>query len=249
MSVNRRCFAAACALLAGCGVGDAPSAPEGTSTTAPVEVPAPQLDDATYLYRLGLMRGHLFVGNALFEHGETMAAGTHSKHPTDELYAPMATEFAARGSAGFAAQLDAHAAAVAAGDEDEVAQRYTELLATIADNEAVVDVSPRLAAEVIVRLVAEAAEEYAIGIVDGKPANAHEYQDAYGFTQVAIQWARRAAASAPEAKPVFDSMAAHLAGLHEMWPTLMPPAEVPYAASMLYGAAADLEILALDLDP
>ena len=248
MSVNRRCFAAACALLAGCGVGDAPSAPEGKST-APVEVPAPQLDDATYLYRLGLMRGHLFVGNALFEHGETMAAGTHSKHPTDELYAPMATEFAARGSAGFAAQLDAHAAAVAAGDEDEVAQRYTELLAAIADNEAVVDVSPRLAAEVIVRLVAEAAEEYAIGIVDGKPANAHEYQDAYGFTQVAIQWASQAGASDSDAKPVFDRVAAHLAELHEMWPALMPPPEVPYAASMLHRAAASIEVLASGLDP
>ncbi|MCY3837672.1 MAG: hypothetical protein OXH09_03300, partial [Gammaproteobacteria bacterium] len=114
------------------------------------------MDDATYLYRLGLMRGHLLVGNALFETGEQAAAGTHSKHPTDELYEPMETEFAARGTTGFAAELEAHAQAVAAGDEGVVADRYAELVAAIGNKEDVVQVSSELAANVIVRLVREA---------------------------------------------------------------------------------------------
>ena len=205
------------------------------------------MDDDAYLYRLGLMRGHLLVGNALFNLGEQAAAGTHSKHPTDELYAPMETEFAARGSSGFAAALEAHAEAVAGGDEDDVEARYAELVAAIAENEAVVEVSAPLAADVIARLVREAAEEYAIGIVDGAPANAHEYQDAYGFTRVAGLWAQRAAADHPDRESVFDRIGDMIDGLGDMWPALMPPAEVPHDASRLYGAAADIEIIALDL--
>ena len=235
----------ALAALGGCGIDD--EASPGNPPEATVEV-APQMDDATYLYRLGLMRGHLFVGNALFDLGEPIAAGTHSKHPTDELYTPMEIEFAARTSAGFATELEAHALAVAEGNADVVEQRYAELLSAIAANESAVEVSSGLAAEVIGRLVAEAAAEYAIGIVDGKPANAHEYQDAYGFTQIAIQWAQRAATDAPTDKPVFHRMAAKLEGLADMWPALVPPRHVPHDASRLYGAAAEIEILALDLD-
>ena len=38
-------------------------------------------------------------------------------------------------------------------------------------------------ARVVVELLREAAAEYAIRVVDGRLANPHEYQDAYGFTQ------------------------------------------------------------------
>ena len=118
----RYLYAVACLVLAGC-VGDESPPAEGDST--PAELPEPQMDDGAYLYQLGLMRGHLLVGNALFEAGEQAAAGTHSKHPTDELYAPMETEFAARGTAGFAAQLEAHAQAVAEGDAKVSSQTAT----------------------------------------------------------------------------------------------------------------------------
>ena len=239
-------FAVACASLAGCGVEDraAPPTDETPATTVRLE---PQMGDATYLYRLGLMRGHLLVGNALFELGEQGAAGTHSKHPTDELYAPMEMEFAARGTNGFAAELEAHAEAVAGGDEDAVQARYAALVAAIAANENVVEVAPVLAADVIARLVREAAVEYTIGIVDGKPANAHEYQDAYGFTQIARLWAQRMAADYPSHRSVFDRIGETIDSLADMWPALMPPAEVPHTSSRLYGAAADIEIAALDL--
>jgi len=44
-------------------------------------------DDAEYLVQLGLMRGHLFVGNQLYLLGELAEAVTHMKHPESELYA------------------------------------------------------------------------------------------------------------------------------------------------------------------
>lgn len=239
-------FAIACVSLAGCGV-EAPTSPPDGEPEETTERLEPQMDDATYLYQLGLMRGHLLVGNALFELGEGMAAETHSKHPADELYATMETEFVARGTAGFARQLEAHAQAVNGGDELEVEARYAALVASIAENEDVVQVSPELAAQVIALLLREAGAEYAIGIVDGAPANAHEYQDAYGFTQVARLWARRAAADYPGHASIFDRIGETIDALADMWPALMPPAEVPHKASRLYRAAAEVEIIALDL--
>ena len=244
---SRWCLSAvACISLAGCDVedGTAPPTDEPAGTTVRLE---PQMGDATYLYRLGLMRGHLLVGNALFELGEPEAAGTHSKHPTDELYAPMEMEFAARGTDGFAAELEAHAEAVAGGDEDAVQTHYAALVAAIAANENVVEVSPELAAEVIALLLREAGAEYAIGIVDGAPANAHEYQDAYGFTQVARLWAQRAAADYPGHASVFDRIGETIDAVSDMWPALIPPAEVPHKAPRLYGTSAEVEIIALDL--
>ena len=248
MAVYRRWIpaAVACATIGGCGA-DRDETAVGTPTVA-VEAPEAQMEDAEYLYRLGLMRGHLLVGHALFKLGERMAARTHSKHPTDEIYAPMKNEFSGRGSAGFAAQLEAHADAVANADADTVAVRYRELVAAIGENETVVEASAELAADVIVRLVREAAREYAIGIVDGKPANAHEYQDAYGFTQTARQWSKRMGEEASAAnKPVFDRIGETLEALDGMWPALMPPSTVSHQASRLDGAAADIEILALGL--
>ena len=206
------------------------------------------MDDATYLYRLGLMRGHLFVGNALFDLGERNAAGTHSKHPTSELYAPMGVEFAARGSTGFATELQAHADAVSDADDETVAARYADLVVAIAESEDAIDISTGLVVKVINHLIREAAREYAIGIVDGKLANAHEYQDAYGFTQVALLWAQRARSIASENEvPVFNRIVARLEGLGDMWPALVPPDEVPHTAERLYGTAADIGIIALDL--
>ena len=233
-------IAAASATLLGCGEAfQDPSAPEP-------EPAAANLDDAEYLYRLGLIRGHLLVGNALFELGERDAARTHSKHPTDELYAPMEVEFRARGVSGFAAELEAHASAVDTGDEATVAERYAVLVERIAATEDAVVASAELGAQVIVKLVREAGREYAIGIVDGKLANAHEYQDAYGFTQIAHAWAQRLRQTAPEVdRPVFEEIGDALSSLADMWPSLMPPPELPQRAARLYGTAAEVEIKAL----
>lgn len=165
------------------------------------------------------MRGHLFVGNALFDLGERNAAGTHSKHPTSELYAPMGVEFAARGSTGFATELQADADAVSGADDETVAARYADLVVAITESEDAIDISTVLVVKVINHLIREAAREYAIGIVDGKLANAHEYQDAYGFTQVALLWAQRARSIASENEvPVFNRIVARLEGLGDMWP-------------------------------
>lgn len=229
-------------LVAACGeVAERPPEP---TPDAPVPEVRASLSDEAYLVRLGLMRGHLLVGHELYGQGALAAARTHSKHPTDELYAGMDVEFAARGAMGFADALEAHALASEGEDATAVAGAYAALTAAVAASEAVVSPSPAMIARIIVELLREAAAEYAIGVVDGRLGNAHEYQDAYGFTQVASAWAARGgeADGAP-----FDLIAERIDALADLWPSLVPPDVLDHKAARLYGAAADVEIIALDL--
>lgn len=216
----------------------------------PPAVPAQVLADADYLLKLGLMRGHLLVGRALLSLGERGAALTHAKHPGDELYAGMRGEFAERGAAGFAAELAAYADAVDRGDDAAVPALYQALEDAIAGSESVVAPSPSLTARVVALLLEEAAVEYAVGIVDGGVENAHEYQDAFGFTQVALRMARAQLAALGRGDPdreVFAEVIARIAALGDMWPALMPPPRLDRDAAVIAAAAQDIGEMALRL--
>lgn len=211
----------------------------GGCATNPVRVPATMQQEVDYLLQLGLLRGHLLVGHALFNLGERGAAHTHAKHPEDELYAGLEAVFAAHGVPGFAAELADHAAAVKDAEAD-VAAAYERLVTAIARHEAVVAPRPSLAARVIERLLREAAREYAVGIVDGRLANAHEYQDAYGFTQVALATAQATHAALDLDDPdraVFGRIVGHVAALADMWPNLLPPPRLRRDATRIAATA------------
>ncbi|MEO0812958.1 MAG: hypothetical protein AAFY60_08845, partial [Myxococcota bacterium] len=120
---------------------------------------------------------------------------------------------------------------------------YDALVGAIAKNEAPALASlgtpaPRL--KLVAALVREAAAEYAIAVVDGKMMNAHEYQDAFGFTTVArglVEGLPDGAAKADAAKTLDEV-------LGSMWPGLMPPEALSTAADQLHGAAAKIDLLA-----
>ena len=76
--------------------------------------------------QLGLMRGL----NALD------AARSHSKHPTDELYADKEREFAAHHTTGFSDKLEAHVLASQGEDAEAVEAAYAALTTAITRTEA-----------------------------------------------------------------------------------------------------------------
>ncbi|MGM0634236.1 MAG: hypothetical protein ACQETO_13830 [Pseudomonadota bacterium] len=202
--------------------------------------------DVAYRTQLALMRGHLLVGVDLYHHGEYSAATTHMKHPEDELYAAMEPAFEARNAAGFGQQLSALATAVdnRAG-RLEVDAAYVELLSAIrAAERAVEPLDAHQTATVITALVRTAAEEYAIARGDdGSLRNAHEYQDALGFTRVARDLLRQMQGQTDNA----DALAvieAQLMTIEPAWPGLLPPDTLETDASILYGAAARIELAA-----
>ena len=204
-------------------------------------------DDVAYLTQLGLMRGHLLVGYQLFKDGHIEHAKTHMKHPKSELYSDVASAFEARNVAGFADQLSALSSAVEQEQASEVVDTaYAELLNAISVSEAAVDSStltPGVQLQRVVALLRVAGEEYAIAVVDGEMKNAHEYQDALGFTTVAaeiIDSISGADAVQAKAQDIVES-------LKPLWPNLVPPATLTTEAGQLFGAAAKIELLALSL--
>ena len=207
-------------------------------------------DDVGYLTQLGLIRGHLAVGYALYERELPLLSETHMKHPQDEIYASVVPAFEARGCEGFANDLTALTEAVTArAAQEEVAAIYEGLTANIARCEQSANTQdPAVLAKVIENLLRTAGVEYQIGVIDGAIDNLHEYQDAWGFTQVANAWARSPAfTDSASATAVAAQLQDIIAGLETLWPSLNPEAAVNEDAARLFGAAARIEIAALPL--
>ena len=206
-------------------------------------------NDVAFLERLGLIRGHLHVGHALHQEGQLEMAETHMKHPRDELYAGLVPAIRARGADPFDAALTQLAEAVESGAGNETVetawQKVDEAIKTIASS---TDASIRQQLVAVANIVRTAADEYAIGVVDGEIDNAHEYQDAWGFVQVA-QARLDALSPAGEAERKIAAEAAEaLEGIDSLWPGLAPEDPIEGQASTLYGAAARIELAALSLD-
>ena len=202
-------------------------------------------NDLAYLKQLALMRGHLHVGYELYKAGHVDGAKTHMKHPKSELYAGVASAFGARGTGGFADELESLATAVETDKGRAVVDKaYAKLVSAINKNEAPARASsadPTDRMKLVAALVRVAAEEYAVAVVDGKMKNAHEYQDALGFTTVA----RGIVADLDDSVPAKAKAAAMLDDvLGSMWPGLMPPPTLKTGADKLFGTAARLDLLA-----
>lgn len=208
-------------------------------------------DDLAYQAQLGLMRGHLLVGNELYQQGFIDHAKTHMKHPESELYAAVADVLISRGGQGFATQLSQLADAVnnEAGDE-AVAAAYAAIVTAIKQHEALVaDDSKQAIQQMLVAasLIRTAADEYAIGVVDGKTSNVHEYQDAYGFTQVSLDLVDSIDSADLAVKVAQKQVKDLISETLVLWPAVVPGDTVDGEAGKLYGAAAQIEIIAASL--
>ena len=204
-------------------------------------------NDLAYLTQLSLIRGHLYVGYKLYKSGHIDHAKTHSKHPKSELYAAIEPVFSVRGLDGFATELSVFSNAL----ERELSSKtvdlaYQALSESISKHEAQVSEKAKTPAEqlkLVAALLRVAGEEYAIAVVDGKMQNAHEYQDALGFTMIAktvVQQIEEADDQKKQALTLLDD-------LMPLWPGLVPPDTLSTEAGQLYGAAAKVDLLALSL--
>jgi hypothetical protein len=210
---------------------------------------AEEIADSTpaYLAALDYMLGHLTVGAALYLDGLSDHALTHMKHPGDEIYSDLLPAFAARSQPGFEAELATLAGLVEGGASPVEVEAALAALRTAIDTARGAP-TPREEMDAIVRLVRTAADEYAIGVVDGKLANLHEYQDAWGFLQVAsarlnvLAGSQDAAvaAAATEALAALSPTEANFAG------GLLAEGGLT-GADAIFGAAARIELAALTL--
>ena len=210
-------------------------AEEVQSTTAPVDLTT---DDAAYLTQLGLLRGHLMVGFELYQRSLSEMSATHMKHPNEELYADLIPAFEVRGCEGFADELSNLALVVSDHEAiDVVASSYELLSASIGRCEAVAERGDRtVVMKVVMSLLTNALLEYEIGVVNGSINNVHEYQDAWGFTQVASEYARLPVfLTDDEGRLVSRRLQQLITSLDPLWPSLNPTSiDEPKVSSLLH---------------
>lgn len=181
-------------------------------------------DDVAYLAQLGLMRGHLHVGMALYDAGEGAEAATHMKHPESELYLELVPGLQRRGAGEFADSLQALAVAVETGlPGTEVDSRYRALERDIAMAEAVLgELSPTQMAAVMRTMLEHVAEEYEMAVsATGRMQNEHEYQDSLGFVHVINTYAAMLAEMSADANRI-QGLKTQLAFLDSVFTDLVP---------------------------
>ncbi len=189
--------------LSGCGEKSGPEATEESDPSPAVasvsearaEAPEPIVediaeirsgdpadDDVEFIYRLGLIRGHLLSFIELYRDEAFDMAAAHVQHPGSELYEALIPAFEARASNGFADDLTALADVSA--EHGDVSALYADLVVAIRATAPKTSVAVKLLA--ISKMVGTAAAEFDAGVADdGAIVDAHEYQDAFGFLSVA----------------------------------------------------------------
>ena len=202
-------------------------------------------NDNEYLTNINLMKGHLWVGIELYKAAKIDNAKKHMKHPKSELYGDMVPTFEAKGAPGFASELKVLATSV----EDEaplktINNHYQNLFTAINKNEKFINQTSESVdkkIELVISLLEIAADEYAVGIVNGKVENKYEYQDALGFTTMAKDILEDITTEDVNVKKRLSEIIAVLDSLESLWPELVPNLNVDGDAKTILDAIVEIK--------
>ena len=95
---------------------------------------------------------------------------------------------------------------------------------------------------------AERYTDNAEGVEGGRVVNPHEYQDAFGFVQTAEAAVARLKQAGKGDPEILAKIERELGAVEPAWPALVPPEQIATDASLLYGAAARIEIALLSAE-
>jgi hypothetical protein len=184
----------------------------------------------SFLRDMGLIRGHLLVGDELVKQDRWDDALPHFHHPVEELYAGIVPSLKNLGFRQFdtalkalaqtvqAKKLDAYVGAWKVVDQrmtsvDQAMQRFTAHART------------RFTMQTVMAILHQAGAEYEEAIQDGRVAKPVEYQDSRGFVWHAESLV---SAMAPDLEKIdrraLDNVRAAFAELKNTWPGAVPPA-------------------------
>ena len=202
-------------------------------------------DKAAFYSALQIVRGHLRAGVELYSEGDRVLGPQHMRHPQAEILTTLAPAFDAYGAKNIEPALDALATAGESGAAPaEIGALDAAALSAIA---AAANASnPTLQEKILAaaKTLTVAGDEYSVAIENDAIVNLHEYHDAYGFIATAIgdlkllSGADQAESNAIKAAIEQAEIAATAA------PSIHPPTSGFKPASVIYGAAARIEIAA-----
>ena len=177
--------------------------------------------------RLAFMAGHVRAGMALYRAGELEMAAPHLLHPVSETHQ---AEREGLEELGFNRSI--YVLVSSALEANRPAVEIENLLVESEANLALV--TSRAGGDhltIIEFLLRTIVDEYSLSINDGKLTDVGEYQDAYGFSQVAIEHARALPVS--QRGDLLDA----LQQLASLWPMGPIPVANPTSVAVLVDAA------------
>jgi hypothetical protein len=149
-------------------------------------------DDVDFLFRLGMLEGHLMVGHELLEAHHASLALPHFGHPVRELYDDISDYLNAHKFPAFDKQLVALEAAVAtAPDAADTRAKYDAVIATVHKARAVAPAELRASLPEMIRVCSDtvdaAAGEYGEALERGRVTSLVEYHDSRGYLAYVAQ--------------------------------------------------------------
>lgn len=162
--------------------------------------------------RVAFMSGHVQAGLALFRAGASDEAAQHLLHPVSEMHE---AERAGIDSLGFD-QAIFRAVSTALEEGRPAAEIEPQLAAAEANMVLMQQNAGGDPVDIIAYLMDTVLEEYRIGVKDGVIADPGEYQDAFGFTVVALDIAKRMEGGG------ISHLISELEALLELWPEAGP---------------------------
>ena len=209
------------------------------------EVPKIYSTDNEYLTNLNLMKGHLWVGIELYKAKHIENAKRHMKHPKSELYGDIIPTFEAKGTKGFAAELEGLALSVENEESVSTIENNYQILFDAIDNnqQFVADVNKSIDGKItlVVSLLEIAAEEYAVGIIEGEVKNKFEYQDALGFTEVAKNILKNIQTDDMSEKDRLAKVISIIDSLSILWPQLVPTGNIDGDSKSILDAVKEIK--------
>ena len=168
----------------------------------PTSAAAP--DDTDFLFRLGMLEGHLIVGHDLLAAGRTGLALPHFGHPVRELYDDISDYVAAKKIKPFDTQLIKLEAAVAgAPAAPETEALYQATVRTVQQARLTAPAALRASVPAMIKICSDtidaAAGEYGESLNRGRIDVIVEYHDSRGYLSYVAQEAAALAQSHPDA--------------------------------------------------
>lgn len=199
-----------------------------------------------WLTGLALVEGHLFVAMELLRADAKDAAHTHLKHPSDEIYTSLRPGFRRYHATGFAKELEQLSKA-AAGEKSAAENAYSQVEKKIDLARQKAPANTKTQLQVAARLLEDAAGDYRASLKNGRVADAHEYQDAYGFTKIAKRLIERAQPVNESERAALDISRGVLKETDSLWPSLPGDGVAGGDPAVLQAAASRLELAASSL--
>lgn len=196
---------------------------------------------------ISFMEGHMRAGLKLYEAGDLVAAKTHMGHPIEEKYGAVADPLADRGFERLRQQIEAVAAATEAeAPFADVQEAFDAAHATTEEVRA--GMSPRDQMLGLAALTRVAGDEYTVAVDGGEISNLHEYQDSWGFLRVVETQLSQMVESDDSAMAAAGKEAlGYLSATDAAFGDIQGDGPMELNPSLLYGAAARIELVALEL--